>query len=127
MAIPLQITFRDIATTPAIEDNIRERAQRLERFSQHITSCHVVVETPHAHHHKGMLYHVRIDLAVPGEQLTVSRAPEQHHAHEDVYVAIRDAFDAATRRLADHVQRQRDAKKGAGVGKTTASTPLPTV
>ena len=30
-----------------------------------------------------------------------------HYSHEDIYVAIRDAFDATQRRLADYAQRQR--------------------
>jgi len=41
----------------------------------------------------------------------VSREPGQHHAHEDVFVAIRDAFDAAQRQLADYARRQRGATK----------------
>jgi ribosome-associated translation inhibitor RaiA len=39
---------------------------------------------------------------VPGKELVVSRDPGDVHAHKDVYVAIRDAFDAAERQLAEH-------------------------
>ncbi len=70
-------------------------------------ACRVVVETPHRRHHQGMLYHVRIDLTVPGGELALSREPAAHHAHEDVFVAIRDAFDAAVRQLEDYVRRRR--------------------
>ena len=50
------------------------------------------------------LYHVRVDLALPGHQIVAGREPALHRAHEDVYVAIRDAFDAVRRRLEDHMR-----------------------
>jgi len=107
MQLPVQISFRGVAHSNAVEESIRERAGRLEQFYGRITSCRVMVETPHAHHHKGKLYHVRIDLTVPGAEMVVGRDPAAHHAHEDIYVAIRDAFDAARRQLEDHVRRAR--------------------
>jgi cold shock CspA family protein len=70
-----------------------------------------VVERPHRQHHKGTLFHVRIDLRVPGRELVVNRDPTEHHAHEDVYVAIRDAFDAARRQLEDHAREMRGGVK----------------
>lgn len=107
MQIPLQISFRGMEPSPAVELKVRERVTKLERFSDRITSCRVVVESPHRRHHQGKLFHVRVDLAVPGSELAVSREPAQHHEHEDVYVAIRDAFDAAQRQLEDHTRRHR--------------------
>jgi ribosomal subunit interface protein len=107
MQIPVQLSFRGIAHSDAVEASIRERAEKLEQFYDRITSCRVVVETPHAHHRKGRLYHVRIDLTVPGREIVVGRDPAAHHAHEDVHVAIRDAFDAARRQLQDHVRKDR--------------------
>lgn len=107
MQLPLQISFRDMQPSVAIEDKIRERAARLDRYYERIMGCRVVVEAPHRRHHQGKLYHVRIDLTVPQGELVVSREPVENHAHEDVYVAIRDAFDAAQRRLADYARRQR--------------------
>lgn len=106
MQLPLQITARDIALTDAIESAIREKAAKLETFFDRIMSCRVLVETPHRHQHKGLLYHVRIDMTVPGAELVVKREP-----HEDLYVAIRDAFDAARRQLQDHSRRLRGEVK----------------
>ncbi len=37
----------------------------------------------------------------------VDRAKPLDHSHEDVYVAVRDAFNAAARRLEDHARRMR--------------------
>jgi cold shock CspA family protein len=71
----------------------------------------VAVETPHRHHHRGNLFHVRIDITVPGRELVVGRSPAAHHAHEDVYVAIRDAFRAAARQLEDHARLVRGEVK----------------
>jgi len=107
MQLPVQITFRYMEPSPAIDTKIRERAAKLDRYYHRIMGCRVVVEAPHRHHHQGKLYHVRVDLTVPGGELVVSREPAEHHAHEDVYVAIRDAFNAAQRRLEDYGQRQR--------------------
>src|SRR4051794_12819744 len=106
MQQPLNITYRGIEATPAIEARIRERAERLDRYYDGIISCHVTIETPHHQHHKGNLYDVRIDLAVKGGELMIGREGVKNHAHEDLYVAIRDAFDAAKRRLQDHARRQ---------------------
>lgn len=96
---PLQITFRDVDHSPAIEDRIREYAAKLLTTNRPITSCRVVVESQNRRHHKGNLFHVRVDLAVPGAKLVASRDSHKAHQHEDVYVAIRDAFDAARRQL----------------------------
>ncbi|HYD49530.1 MAG TPA: HPF/RaiA family ribosome-associated protein [Terriglobales bacterium] len=104
----VQITFRGIDSSAAIEAKVRERAAKLERLYPRITSCRVAVEAPHGHHHKGKIFHVRIDLTVPQHELVVSRDPAQNHAHEDVYVAIRDAFEAAERQLEDLNKRQQN-------------------
>src|SRR5688572_14654991 len=106
MTIPLQITFRDIEPSPAIESRIRERADRLEKSGARITSCHVVVSEPHRHHRKGDAINVRIDLKVPGQEIVVNREPAASTDHADVYVAIRDAFNAARRQLEDTVHEK---------------------
>ena len=134
MEIPLQITFRNMPPSQAIEDNIREKVSKLEYFYDRIMSCRVIVEAPHRHHRKGKAYEVRIDLTVPGGELVINRAPKRlkaaesrlpepearliesheptkHAAHADVYVAIRDAFNAAGRKLQDHARRRSGAVK----------------
>jgi cold shock CspA family protein/ribosome-associated translation inhibitor RaiA len=96
-------------SSPAIEARIREKAAVLERFSDRITGCRVIVEKEHRHRHKGNLFRVRIEIDAPGKELAVTHTGPRDHAHEDVYVAIRDAFNAAVRRLEDHV-RERGGK-----------------
>ena len=107
MQLPVQISFRGMEPSDAVEAKIRERAAKLDRFFDHIMGCRVVVESPHRRHHQGKLFHVRVDLTVPGGEFAVTREPAEHHAHEDVFVAIRDAFDAAQRQLEDYARRQR--------------------
>jgi len=111
MSIPLQISFRNMGPSPAVEARIRKKAEKLERFHDRIIGCTVVVEAPHRHHHKGKLYSVRVDISVPGKDVVVDRAKPTNHGHEDVYVALRDAFDAATRRLEDQIRKMRGSVK----------------
>lgn len=111
MRLPLQIVFHDLKPSAAIEARIREKAEKLDLYYDQIMQCRVVVEAPHRHHHKGKLYAVRISVTVPDEELVVSRSPGEHHAHEDVYVAIRDAFDGMRRQLEDYARRRRGKVK----------------
>jgi ribosome-associated translation inhibitor RaiA len=105
----LQITFRGMPPSPAVERRIRERADKLERFHGRIGGCRVVVEAPHRHHAKGRLYAVRLIISIPGQEVLVSKGVGEDHAYEDVYVAVRDAFDAAARRLDDVARRRTEA------------------
>ena len=111
MTTPLQLSFRSLEPTPAIERRIREYAARLERFHPRIVSVRVLVEGRHHRHHKGNLYHVRVEVGVPGEDVVAARESAFEHAHEDVYVALRDAFRAARRQLEDRSREQRGAVK----------------
>ena len=109
MAIPLQVTFKEMEPSPALEARIRAKAAGLERFANRIQSCHVTIEAPHRHHRQGFLYRIRIELVVPRGNIVVTRDGPRDHAHEDAHVAVRDAFDAALRQLEDHV-RKLDAR-----------------
>lgn len=102
MQIPLQITLRGIARSDALDALIRDKAAKLEQFHPRIMSCRVVVEVPGRHKHQGKPFVVHIDLKVPGGEIAVDR---DHH--ENVHVALRDAFDAARRKLEDQVREQR--------------------
>jgi ribosomal subunit interface protein len=103
---PVQITLRNIDHSDALEEHIRERAARLEKFHPRIMTCQVVVEIPHKHKHQGNLFNVRLDVKVPGNELVFNR-----EARQDVYVALRDVFEAARRKLEDHSRRQRGDTK----------------
>src|SRR5688572_24220944 len=104
MPIPLQITFRGLEPSEAIDRVTRDKARRLERFHERIASCHVTIDAPPQHQRKGGTYHVHVNLNVPGGEIVASRESGNNHAHEDVYVALRDAFAAIVRQLEDHVR-----------------------
>jgi ribosome-associated translation inhibitor RaiA/cold shock CspA family protein len=101
----VQIAFRGMETSPSVEARVRRRAEELQRLSDRVTACRVTLEAAHRRHRQGTIYHVSIELAVPGGKIVVNREPGENHAHEDMHVAVRDAFDAARRQLQDHVRR----------------------
>ena len=101
MQLPLQITLRNFPPSEALNATITEKAQKLDQFYPHIMRCHVVVEIPARHKHQGKEFKVHLDITVPGKEIAITR---DHH--EDVYVALRDAFDTAKRQLEDYGRRQ---------------------
>lgn len=121
----LQLTFRNMKSSPTVEEWIREEASKLETFYSQIMSCRVAVEMPHRHHVKGSPYHVRIDLTLAGGELVIKREAslgsrvrragergiskrlEVETPHKQLRIAINDAFKAAARRLQDYARRQR--------------------
>lgn len=102
-----EIVFRDISRSEALETNIRERIDKLEKMFDHITSCRVIVEEAHNHKTQGKLFHIRINLHVPDRELVVSHDKHDKQAHEDPYVAVRDAFNAMQRQLEAYSSKLR--------------------
>lgn len=127
MEEPLKLTFHGVEPTPAIEARIHDRFAKLEQVSDGgIIACHVTVAAPHRHHHKGTLFNVRIDLTVKHGEIFVGRDPAHDHSHEDLYVAIRDAFDVARRLLQEHVRKMRgDVKHGERPLPRSGTPPVP--
>jgi len=102
MQLPVQVTYRGMESSAALEDAVREKAAKLEQFHPRIVSCRVVIEESARHKTKGKQFVVRIDLKAPGGEVAVNRDHDT-----DVFVALRDAFDAARRKLEDFVREQR--------------------
>ena len=123
--IPTQITFRGLVPSEALEADVRERIEWLERFYGGIVRCHVLVELPHRHIEHGRRFHVHIELTVgDGDPIVVSHNPSPHGAgdveddalrkadetaavHRYARVAVGEAFDAARRQLEDFARQQR--------------------
>jgi len=97
------IHLTDVPSALSVEELVRRRVARLDRYCEDIESCHVWVAAPHGHHKQGRLYEVRLRIGVPDGVVVVRDQP----ADDDVHVAIRGAFDAARRQLEDHVRRRR--------------------
>lgn len=126
---PIQVTFRNMQPSPAVATRVRREAAKLARYYSPIISCRVLIEAPHRHHRRGVRYHLRVEIGVPGNDIIVVHEPPSRHVlrnhdairpvkrdeisarHQDIYVAIRDAFDIARRRLEDHARVRRGAVK----------------
>ena len=129
MRLPVQITWRDMAPSKAVGTKIREEAAKLEDFYDRITSCRVTIEIPRRYQSGKYQFHVRIDLTAPGAEIVVDHEPTLYSSlqrlggeesakgqelsapHKDVYVAIRDAFKIARRKLQEYSHRQNGAVK----------------
>lgn len=99
MTFPLHIAFRNMDASEPAEALVRERAADLEHFSDRISACRVVLDCVHRQNSMGRLYHVHIDLTLPGGSIVVTRDHGTDHAHDDLPLAIRDAFETARRKL----------------------------
>jgi cold shock CspA family protein len=127
MQTAAQVSFDDMPLDEAVREAALRHIDGLESVYERITGCHVVIAQPHRHKREGRLYSVRINLVVPGGEIVVNRNHPLDHAHEDVYVALRDSFDAARRQLEDHVRHLRGAVKPhapRAVGRVTQVFPL---
>lgn len=107
MTIYTEISFRDMEPSPAIADLITKNVRKLETTFRHVAACRVVIEAPHKHRLRGNQFHVRIDLSTPQAEIVAARDVGLNTAHEQVNVAIRDAFQAARRQLLRHKQKIR--------------------
>ena len=107
MQSPLQITFRNLQMSDAVESHVRDHVAKLERFCPRITGCHVALEAPHRHKKHGNHFRVRIDITVPGDELVISRHQAANATYEDLYAAVDAAFDGARRMIEDHARKQR--------------------
>lgn len=107
MKLPLKITFRDLVPLPSLEPEIRRRADKLDQWTSDVMSCRVTVEADDSRRHTGHAYRVQILVRVPDEEIAVG----MDHADEDIQRAVRDAFDAADRRVEDYARRRRGQTK----------------
>jgi ribosomal subunit interface protein len=106
MKIPVHIQFHGMEASDALEASVREHAHKLESFAPDIMACRVAIDLAQKHQHQGRPFGVRIDLTLPGHELVVNRVQ-----HEDVYVALREAFDNMKRQLEDVVRQRRGQVK----------------
>ena len=102
MQVPLEITFRGMSSSPAVEEAVGRWVERLTHAFDRIMNCHVWIELPHRHQRQGAEFSIRIALAVPGREIAVHQ-----DGKDDVYVALADAFLAARRQLQDHARISR--------------------
>lgn len=112
MQVPLEVTFRDMEKSEAVENHVRQYVDKLEKYCDHIDSCRVALEKPHRHSKHGSGYRVRIDLTIPrGHELVVERNAGEGRIDDDLYKVVHDAFKAAERRVKKVTAQQRGETK----------------
>ncbi len=99
MTNEIQVVFHNIDQTDALIDAVQRRIVKLKRYCDQIITGRVVLDSPHNNHHKGKVYSVGLEIHTPAVEVRVNQEQHDNHAHEDLYVAIRDAFNAAERQL----------------------------
>jgi ribosomal subunit interface protein len=107
MQSTMQITYRGMESSEALNEQIKDEMDKLEKFFWGIVGAHVTIDQPHRHHRNGRHFRVRIELTVPGEVLVVGRDEEGQTSHENAFVAVTEAFDAMQRMLVKRNNRRR--------------------
>src|SRR5512141_3498275 len=98
---PVEIALRGIPASAALARYIGEEARKLDGICDRIRSCLVAVEALQPGERHGAQFAVRLIITLPGTEVAVNR----EHA-DDVYMVLRDAFDAAGLQLKDHMRRR---------------------
>jgi cold shock CspA family protein/ribosome-associated translation inhibitor RaiA len=110
MQEPLQIAFRNMATSPALERRVRELFGRLERYYDGIISARIVIEAPHKQPPRSTLG-VSISIGVPGRDIVVKREQRLHQAGDHNVGVLTEAFEAAARQVEEYSRiRRREVK-----------------
>lgn len=112
MQIPLEMTFRDVRKTEAVEKLIEEKVAKLEKICDYMVSCRLAIDMPQRHQQRGNSFRVRIDIRVPhGHELVIKRESGQGKINGTLPQTLREAFSAAARQLKELVKKQRDEVK----------------
>jgi ribosomal subunit interface protein len=107
MVSDTKVVFRGIDHSQAVADAVQKRLDKLERYSDEIQSLRVTLESPHNHHHKGKVFHVGVEAVIPNHDIQVNHDQHDKHEHEDIYIAIRDAFNALERQIKSVYEKKR--------------------
>lgn len=107
MQLPLEITYRGVEKTDEVDNFVRDKASRLDKFCDHITRCDVIIEHPNTAQHSGSPFRVRIDVTVPPHhELVVDEKPTKHEMHDPLTKVVNTAFKAMERQLKEVCDRQ---------------------
>lgn len=112
MKRPAQITFHGVDASEELKALIEEKIARLETLHAGLLGVRVAVERPHQHQRLGQLYTVRLEVALPGKTLVVAREQGDAAAHENAFIAVRDAFRAMERQVRESMDTRRTVARG---------------
>jgi ribosome-associated translation inhibitor RaiA len=112
---PLQIVFRNMESSPALEAAIRQRVERLQQQA-HLIGCRVVAEVPHrsAEGAKPPLA-ISVEVELPGRPVIVVKDSEaRREAKGDQFVVVTHVFEAVERQLRDAAVTKKGRSKRLG-------------
>jgi putative sigma-54 modulation protein len=97
----VEVHFHGIEKSDAIEQRVREKVAKLQKHFERMTSCRVGIEVPQrSTPQKPKVYQIKIEVGMPRRSpIVVSHERVGSHANEELGLAIRDAFEAATRKV----------------------------
>ncbi len=107
MQLPLTLTFRHVARSAALEAHARDLASRLQRIEDHISRCHMTLESLEGDGLPESTYVVKIELTVPGAQIHADSLRADSSGHSSLLLAMREAYDNARQQLG-HLRHDRE-------------------
>lgn len=106
MQHPLEVSARGMTLPPRLEASVTRRVEKLERLHPRIVGCRVTVERPVRRRETGDPYAVRVNLALAGDDVVITR-----QTGETPMNAVQRAFEAAERKLQDAARRRREFQR----------------
>lgn len=97
----LQIAFKNVESSASLEELIRERVERLQRFHPNIIGARVVVEVPHRSPEGAKPpLGIAVEVDIPGRAPVIARGEqERRSAKGDNSAVVNRVFEAAERQL----------------------------
>lgn len=123
MKCPMQITFKGLAHSDALEETARAAAEVLETRAASVVGCRLLIEAPRGNHRKGGAVHVRLDVTVPRREVVASEEVAHAPGHDDVHAAVRHVFHTVERQLSEDAHAQRKPRDRSRVSEVLAEEP----
>ncbi len=121
MERPLQIAFKNMASSEFIEALIRERVERLQRFHHNIIGARVVVEVPHRSPEGNKTpVGITVEVDVPGHKPLVAKGEQDRREMKgDQSAIINRVFETIERQLEQTAAiKNREVKNHGSAGDT---------
>jgi ribosome-associated translation inhibitor RaiA len=102
MTTPVEVHFHGVEKSEAIEQRVRDKIAKLGRHFERMTSCRVGIEVPQRTAQRPKVYQIKIEIGVPRRRPIVvrhERVGSNDNRSEELSLAIRDAFEAALRKV----------------------------
>jgi putative sigma-54 modulation protein len=100
MTTLVEVHFHGIEKSDAVEQRVRDKVAKLQSHFERMTSCRVGIEATQRTAQKPKVYQIKIEIGMPQRKaIVVTHERVGSHANEELSLAIRDAFEAALRKV----------------------------